>query len=338
MNYQLSTIQQIFSAIYSPLRRVFSDYLVNYSGRSFFVFASAVIKRSTRIGFYNKAVDAQRGATPDGILPDLSPYYWRELPVSVQDADALVFDLLNGEPVDLSRYKPVLKLTIFTGATYKSVYVPINASIMEVRFFIADAIQMQTRKEQILSLNKILVGNLEKLAVVYNQLLQYKNAQAKGKKVDTAYITRMESYINSALEAYRVDPRYVVKVCKECAGNAQLSGVGSLIPAINFVVTTGALSLQFITGNSFSTEYPNLLRQEKDGSDSREIVLERYLYGFEQKWKQLNDPSYKPVEVDVKPLQTVTVTASKNKNWLWLVLAAAGLAVVSKRKPKTQNK
>lgn len=327
MTYNLSSIQTVFATLYTALRREFSDYLQNYGGRSYFVFANVVIKRPGSINFYSSFDQAATRGSVSGVLPSLSEYYFRERPLFIRNW-AEFFDKYFSQKTSITNFNPVIKLTIFYNGRYVDAYIPFDSAVMEMKWFISDAMALQVYAEQIATLNKVVVANLQKLAVVYNQLVQYKNAKAAGKVVDNNYLSTMDNYVSQALQAYRSDYRYVTKYCKECASSVQ---VGSNTLNLDFIVTGGALSLEWITSKNFIGEYGTYLSLEKDSNSSRELVLERYLYGFDQRWKQIANPSYKPIEVDVKPLPQVTVTATANKkSWVpWLLLVGIGAVALS---------
>src|SRR5438093_2035849 len=84
MSANTTTLAGLFDALYSPLRRAYSDYAHNYGGKIYIVYANITLLRKERIPYYfsHSAAYQHNEPMPGGWLPlDLSDYYFKEVPV-----------------------------------------------------------------------------------------------------------------------------------------------------------------------------------------------------------------------------------------------------------------
>lgn len=328
MSYNTTTISNVFSFLYTPLRRVYSQYAANYSGRQYFLFANVQLKRPDRIPYYFSVEGARIKNNPDGYLPtDISPYYFRERPIYFYDQAAFVDSRVAGRAnsYDIKSNPPYIILNLFLNGSYRDIYVNYDSAKMNLTLYAMDNLIFVTEENSIRELQKVLNDVIRELSIAYNQVRLLEQAKAGGKYANDNFLYRdkygAKVLVEKWISSLQNDARFVVKVCRECNNNAQLGSV--FVPLLTAYITmVGAVSLSWLSANF--AQYDHV----KNYLDGLLIEIERLRVDLDVQWKLVNNPGYTATEVDTKPLPTATVTATKKKAVFPWLFFALGLGIV----------
>jgi hypothetical protein len=331
MSYNTTTISNVFTRLYSTLRRVYAQYAANYSSRQYLVFANVLLKRPDRIPYYSTVSGAQNKTNPAGNLPlDISPYYFKERPIYFYNQQQFMDWRIAGKTgYTLAGNPPYIILNLFLNGRYQDVYVNYDGGKMDIELFALDALLFVQQEKQIVALQKLLEDTLLQLVIAYNQLKALEQAQAQGKYSNASFITKWKSKVDGWISSLQNDPRFVVKVCKECGTNAALGTVYPVAP-ITYITMTGAVSLTWLL-KSYA-QYG----QVHYYLDELYIEVERLRIDLDTQWRYVQGYTG-PVDAGANPMAPGTVTATipkptakKDYSWLWWLLGGAAVVGVAR--------
>lgn len=314
MSYNTTTIANTFRNLYTTLRRAYEQYAANYGGKQYFLFANVLLKKPDRIPFYFTAEGARIKNNPEGNLDlQISQYYLKERPVYFFDLVNFMDTKIGNKPgYNATNNPPYIILNILVNGTYRDVYINYDSSKMDVTLYSLDAAVFDSGSAKLLALQKALAGYILNLIVAQNQLQLLEKAYAEKRYTNSDFLYNTKyggrPLIDSAISSLQNDPRFIVKVCKECGGNAALGFV--TLPMPNFLTIAGAVSLTWIHNNY--TQYDSVLHWLEEST----IVVERLIAGIEVQWKKMNGYTLSPEDAKafsaVKNMANVTVTAKRN--------------------------
>lgn len=331
--YNTTTISNVFARLYTNLRRFYNQYAANFVARQFLVFANVTLKRPDRIPYYFSVAGAKDKNNPEGYLPtDISPYYFKERPVYFYDREAFMnWRIGNANTYSLTANPPYLILNLFLNGAYRDVYVNFDSSKMTLDFYALDAILFVEQEKQVTALQKALEDLLLQIVIAYNQVKLLEDAQAQGKFNNPAFVTKAKANVESWINSLQKDPRFIVKVCKECGNNASLGDIFPVAP-ITYITMAGALSLLWLA-TSYE-QYDNVVAYLED----TQVLVDRLRIELDVQWKYVNGYTG-PVDSGVKPMPTVTKTETiKKKSYWWVVPVGLGLGyLVSGAGDKTKK-
>lgn len=327
MSYNTTTISNVFTRLYSPLRRYYAQYAANFVSRQYLVFANVVLKRPDRIPYFTTVEGARQKSNPVGYLPpDISPYYFRERPVYFYDLTAFMqWRIGNNNTYSLTTNPPYIILNLFLNGKYQDVFVNYDSGKMNLELLALDANLFVQQEKEIIALQKVLENILLQLVICYNQLKLLEQAQAQGKYNNTAFIAKWKAKVEGWITSLQNDPRFVVKVCRECRNNAALGNIAPTVFApITYITMTGAVSLTWLS-KSYA-QYDQVLYY----LDELFTEVERLRIDLDTQWKYMQGYTG-GVDAGANPMDPGTVTATlpqKKDNWWWALLVAAGFGYV----------
>lgn len=324
MAYNTTTIGNVFAALYTKLRRVYSQYASNYGAKQYLVFANVVLKRPDRIPYYTTVQGAHDKNNPAGYLPTgISGYYFMERPVYFYDRQSFMdWRIASKAGYNMTSNPPYIILNLFLGTQYADVVVNYDSSKMDLEFYAVDANLLVVEEKRITELHAVIDNAINELSIAYNQVHLLELARADGRYKNDNFLYRAtygaKPLVDGWISSLQRDPRFILKVCKECGNNAQLGAVS--LPT--YITMAGAVSLTFLAKSY--TQLP----AAKYFIDERLIEIERLRVGLDNEWKLLNGYVPSP-EVDVPSEDPAVITATiKKTNWLIPALIAL-VAVVA---------
>ena len=334
-SYNTTTISAVFAFLYSSLRRLYAQYAVNYVSRQYFLFANVVLKRPDRIPYYSTVEGARIKSNPVGYLPtDISGYYFKERPVFFYNPTAFMQSKVEGKAntYDIISNPPYIILNLFLNGSYRDVYVNYDSSKMNLTMYAMDCLLFVTNENEVRALQKSLTNVITQLMVAYNQVKLLEQAKAQGRYNNDNFLYRptygAKVLVDKWITSLKNDSRFVVKVCAECNNNASL---GNITAPITYITMAGAISLTWLS--SRFAEYD----QVKDYLENLQIETDRLRIALDTEWKLVGNPTYKPTDSGVTPMQTATVTAVTAKKpfpWWMLIVGVVVVAASGKKEKK----